>query len=334
VLDCALLKNDVDGTDGWIHALRDACLRYGMFHISNVDALLESPASLSDAISAMKSFFALPVSEKRRLERSSERAAGFSDCELTKQRKDVKEVLDVAWVPFPELELDDESNRTIDGYNVFPDDDMREKVLRYYREAVDQICVRLLQALCVAFQIDFDAMRAGVFDDRKNIGFMRLNYYPSAGENMNIHEHTDAGLFTVLWTSEISGLEYEHRETGRYVRLTPVGGSDLEGGSDSLVMTVNVGDMWEVLTNGLVRAPKHRVILPPDFDFPRYSIALFANPNDSAIITPQPKCVDASPDRKRVYRDVPWGQFRSLRFQGDLNDRGKEIQISDYSLIG
>ena len=59
--------------------------RSPVFHLLNSDCLFGAhrPPPIDDAIDATKAFFALPTSEKRRFERSKDRAAGFSDCELT-----------------------------------------------------------------------------------------------------------------------------------------------------------------------------------------------------------------------------------------------------------
>jgi isopenicillin N synthase-like dioxygenase len=187
---------------------------------------------------------------------------------------------------------------------------------------------------------------------------MRLNYYARAGETMNIHEHTDAGLFTVLWANDVRGLEYEDPSTGEFIRLDQLP-------EDSLTLTINVGDMFQVgielarprralrtprlshsfirslthqvLTNGRVRAPKHRVICDPDlytgFEFPRYSIALFLNPSEHAVVSPALNTDERGTELPPLYRDVPWTEFRRRRFAGDLADEGRdEVQIKDYQL--
>jgi len=192
---------------------------------------------------------------------------------------------------------------------------------------------------------------------------MRLNYYAEAGETMNIHEHTDAGLFTVLWANDVRGLEYEDPSTGEFVRLDQLP-------EDSLTLTINVGDMFQVgtelgrdvrsacrpshssihsrsalvrslahqvLTNGRVRAPKHRVICDPDlytgFEFPRYSIVLFYNPSEHAVVSPALNTDERGTELPPLYRDVPWTEFRRRRFAGDLADEGRdEVQIKDYEL--
>jgi len=286
----------------------------------------------------MKAFFDLHENEKRRFERSSDRASGYSNSELTKQQRDSKEIFDIAWVPYKDVAVDDPMNRGIDGWNIFPNKGIETALLQFYYDAVKKICLPLLEALCLAFEVEYDALKEEIFDERKSIGFMRLNKYTSPGfsdgRGMNIHEHTDAGLFTVLWTSNIQGLEYLDRSTGNFIRLNPVEIDDSNDIESTLSFTVNIGDMWEVITNGLTKAPIHRVICgpPPMFELPRYSIALFANPNESAIVSPDNRCIERTAGRKRAFNSISWFDFRKNRFAGDFADKGRENQIEDYSL--
>lgn len=210
----------------------------------------------------------------------------------------------------------------------------------------------LLARLCAAVDLDFDAVQAlTVGENPKSIGFMRLNHYTKhAGDaGMNIHvcieihpdawprfshlccaprslvcqEHTDAGLFTILWASDVCGLQYQDQQGG-WERAT-------QADDGTLTLTINVGDQFQVLSNGAVRAPVHRVVCEPGCPLPRYSIALFFNPSETAVISPMTKQVSDGREN-RLYRDIPWAEFRRRRFDGDAADIGREIQISDYLL--
>ena len=71
---------------------------------------------------------------------------GWSNCELTKQRLDLKELWDIAWVPNPCQDLEHESNVSIDGYNRLPDGDVQDRLLTYYRVAKEKVCDPLYRA--------------------------------------------------------------------------------------------------------------------------------------------------------------------------------------------
>lgn len=136
-------------------------------------------------------------------------------------------------------------------------------------------------------------------------------------------EHTDAGLFTVLWASDVRGLQYQDRQGG-WDRAT-------QADDGTLTLTINLGDQFQVLTNDSVRAPVHRVICEPGCPLPRYSIALFFNPSETAVISPMTKQVSEGRERS-LYREIPWAGFRRRRFEGDAADLGVEVQISDYKV--
>lgn len=78
--------------------------------------------------------------------------------------------------------------------------------------------------------------------------------------------------------------------------------------------------MIQVWSNDAYQAPLHRVLAMEDGE--RFSLAYFFNPAYSAVIAPL--------QTPRRYRDLPWGEFRRRRADGDFADYGAEVQISDY----
>lgn len=313
-------NGDVADDVEFLRELRCACESWGVFHLINHGF---DQDILDDAVDAMKEFFNLETSEKKKVERQQGNPSGWSNCELTKQSLDLKELLDICYIPHRDKPDDDPMNRGIDGWNVFYSKDIRQRLLRYY-DAVVSCCFRLLEAFCRAFTLDYSEICQSLFKD--GVGFYRLNYYrekshytKNEGEQcFGIHPHTDAGFFTVLWTSQVEGVEFYH--DGLFVPVS----NPIEN-----CFTINVGDMCEVLTNRLARAPVHRVMIK-DMTAPRYSMAVFFNPGPKAVIAPSPTCVQDSIEKKPIYKDISWLEFRTRRFKGDYSDEGTEVQISDY----
>ena len=128
--------------------------------------------------------------------------------------------------------------------------------------------------------------------------------------------------FSLSLLSLLSGLEYQDRRSGAWEKAT-------QAGNETLTLTINVGDMFEVLTNGRVPAPVHRVVCEPGCPLPRYSIAVFFNPTDTAVISP---IMNHMTGNKKLYKDVAWAEFRRQRFLGDSADVGRETQVSDYKI--
>lgn len=294
-----------------VAAIRDACSTWGFFLIKGhgVDRELVSRFYLQKA-----AFFALPKETKRKIKRSSENSKGWYDDELTKNRVDWKEGLDVG---AQEGLLD---GRGLDGYNQWPDDSFglphfESTVREYYDESL-RVSRVLLRAMAAGL-----GMPAEHFDEdfARHTSYLRMNYYPRCprpAEHMCISPHTDAGALTVLSQSNVQSLQVE--KDGEWFDVPPVEGA----------FVINTGDVMQVWSNGLYKAPLHRVIAHEDKE--RYSSPFFLNPNYDCDYAPIPSCVSA--DRPARYRAINWGRFRMARFAGDFADVGAETQISDFEI--
>lgn len=60
------------------------------------------------------------------------------------------------------------------------------------------------------------------------------------------------------------------------------------GTSSALPILVNIGDLLEDWTGGLLKSTVHRVIFPKDGGGDRYSMAYFCHPLDDALLEPVP----------------------------------------------
>jgi len=70
----------------------------------------------------MRDFFALPMHEKLKVERSADNARGFTRSEMTKQKLDHKQCFDVGnWKDF-DAKDDDIVNQGLNGVNRFPEE--------------------------------------------------------------------------------------------------------------------------------------------------------------------------------------------------------------------
>ncbi|KAI3436008.1 hypothetical protein D9Q98_002065 [Chlorella vulgaris] len=304
-------------------AIADAASTIGFFQLTNhgMDA-----AVLQRMTRAMHSFFDLDLETKLQARRSETNAMGYAHDELTKQTLDLKEVFDVSRVPHPELPDTDPLNKTIEGFNLWPpgQDEFRAAVLAYYRE-VERCSFQLLEAFCAGLGMERTALHH-LFEGQ-HTGFLRLNHYPLAHplaqqagkpqELMGVHHHTDAGFLTILVQDEVAGLEALAAD-GTWHLVRPIDGA----------LTINVGDLAQVLSNDRFKAPLHRVRASRERR--RYSAPFFFNPRPDADIAPLPQFVDDM--HPPVYRPINWGQFRSKRYEGDYADKGEEVQISHYRL--
>lgn len=300
--------------------IREACETWGVFQL--VDSGFEQEL-LHRTVKAVQEFFDLPLATKMQVKRRQDNPSGWADDELTKQKKDLKEIFDFCFVPHRDLPDDDPRNRTIDGTNQFPkqEPEIRRTLLEYFDE-MQRCAFKLLECFCLSLNIDFEVMRKLFLD---GVGFCRLNFYEPLHSHpeeethdstpmLGIQPHTDAGFLTILWSSSVPGLEvYRNQE---WVKVQPLADS----------FTINVGDVCSVFSNGTFKAPLHRVRAP--LLERRISIPFFFNPSPSTVVKPLEACV--SKDSPAKYREFTWQEFREKRFEGDYSDKGEEVQISHY----
>lgn len=289
--------------------LARACAHWGFFHLVGHGL---DPALLAAVMEEARGLFAAPATDKRALSRSRDNPWGYYDRELTKNRRDKKEIFDIGPDVAGLLATDD----AFTGATPFPPWRAAfEPAARAYVTACEALCLRLLREISAGLGAQAEAL-APAFEG-VHTSFLRLNHYPTrdpmADEvaepaGLGIHHHTDAGAITVLLTDGVPGLQVLKDEVWRPVDPVPGG------------LIINVGDMIQVWSNDAYQAPLHRVLAMEDGE--RFSLAYFFNPAYSAVIAPL--------QAPRRYRDLPWGEFRRRRADGDFADYGAEVQISDY----
>jgi isopenicillin N synthase-like dioxygenase len=129
---------------------------------------------------------------------------------------------------------------------------------------------------------------------------LRLAYYPpipaeaQSSTAVRYGEHTDYTGFTILHQDESDVGDID--AGGLQVRLASGEWHAVLPQPNAFV--VNIGDLYEVWTNGRWRSTVHRVLKPPAGSAaaaaPRLSIPFFTGPHNDAMIEAIPTCVDAA----------------------------------------
>lgn len=116
--------------------------------------------------------------------------------------------------------------------------------------------------------------------------------------------HEDINLITLLASADGKGLEVLNK-SGEWVAVN--------NNQDSLV--INVGDMLDRLTNGILRSTTHRVSLPtPEYAlYSRYSIPFFVHPISNMSLNCLEHCVQA--EGRKKYEDILAGDFLEQRLR-------------------
>ena len=311
VIDIGRLPDDRSAMD----ALHEACRDWGFFQVvgHGVEERLRQETHRQ-----MQAFFSLPLSAKRAIMRTAENPWGFYDQELTKNVRDWKEIFDVG---------PSESDGPLAGASPqWPDTlPQLKNTLMAYSAECERVCQRLLSAVGSNLGMAPDYLASNF--EPAHTSFLRLNFYPACEDpaapdspttptdgHLGISHHTDAGTLTVVMQDTVPGLQVERN--GQWHIIEPV--------VDAFV--INIGDIVQVWSNDMYKAPLHRVITHTDRE--RYSAAFFFNPASEANYAPLPSMCDEQ--HPPLYESINWGEFRAGRTAGDYADYGEEIQISQF----
>ncbi|MEL6566816.1 MAG: 2OG-Fe(II) oxygenase family protein [Pseudomonadota bacterium] len=145
------------------------------------------------------------------------------------------------------------------------------------------------QSLLTAVAIDL-GLEPGWFTPRVREGnsILRLLHYPPQltpppPGSVRAAAHEDINVITLLLGAEEAGLQVQHR-SGEWLSVNPPPGA----------LVINVGDMLQRLTGGLLPSTTHRVMNPaPDrAHLPRYSTPFFLHFAPDVLIEPLQSCLN------------------------------------------
>ena len=292
--------------------LDTACRTHGFF-------LLEGHG-LDDLVRTMwaqtERFFDSSEELRRGVSRSDQNPFGYNDRELTKRKRDHKQVFDYGCPTDPKM----------DGLNSWPHQltGFRD-VMAEFHQGFGQLALRTTELLHQVLDLSTEGTSSLTGDPVRST--VRLNHYP-VGDPVPATErsglaglgptalgyHTDPGVLTLLLQDETGGLQTRTRDD-EWLDVEPRPGT----------IVVNLADAIQVWTNDRYLAAVHRVL--PMTNERRFSIPFFFNPKRGAMIEPLAElCVE--PAR---YRAFSWVDFMKARNDDNFRDAGSsDTQISDY----
>jgi len=240
---------------------------------------------IDNADEASRKYFALPEKTKRKYadpDNGFQRGHSPLGTENAKGKKeaDLKEF----WHTGRLLPIDSSYRETMKDTPSVPEVDGFDESTRDLYEALDSFGAELLCAVALYLGLDEDW-----FESRINFGnsILRLLHYPpqmdpppEGTERAGAHE--DINLITLLLGAEEAGLQAKHR-TGEWLNVNAPKGA----------VVVNVGDMLQRMTAGILPSTTHRVLnpAPERSKFPRYSKPFFLHLNNDCMIEALESCV-------------------------------------------
>lgn len=142
--------------------------------------------------------------------------------------------------------------------------------------------LRILAAIARYLDLPPDFFEDTVRDGNSVLRLLHYPPVPADAPGVRAGAHEDINTITLLLGAEEAGLELLDRD-GRWLPVKPKEGE----------LAVNVGDMLQRLTNGVLRSTTHRVVNPPPERRARsrYSMPFFLHFRPDYRIEPLPGCV-------------------------------------------
>ncbi|KAI4298199.1 hypothetical protein L6164_031787 [Bauhinia variegata] len=279
-----------------LEKLHLACKDWGFFQLVNhgVSALV-----LEKLKDELQEFFKLPLEEKFKYKIRPGDVEGYGALILSEDQKlDWGDRFYMVTNPlhtrkphlFPELPS---SLRTILGSYILE---------------LQNLAMILLGSLAKVMKID----KKEIQDTFENgMQTMRITNYPPCPQPelvMGITAHSDASGITILnQLNEVNGLQL--KKDGLWIPVNFI--------SDALV--VNIGDILEIMSNGIYKSVEHRAVVNSEKE--RLSVALFFNPKFESEVGPSISLINPQnpPLFKRIGMENYVKQFFSRKLDGKSN---------------
>jgi isopenicillin N synthase-like dioxygenase len=289
----------------FVQELGDAYQSIGFIALKNHGL---NEAQTKELYADVQEFFQLPDAAKQVYENpalAGQRGYISKGKEHAKGRNtgDLKEFFHVG------QEVLDETDPVKNDYpaNIWPQEVPRfeQSTMKAYRtlEAAGQ---DVLRAIALYLELP-----ENYFDDKVKNGnsiLRPIHYFPIENpeevpaDAVRAAEHGDINLITLLMGASADGLQVKRRD-GQWIAITAL--------PDQIV--VNVGDMLQRLTNGVLKSTIHRVVNPPreKMNTSRYSIPFFMHPRSEMSLAALEHCVTAENPKKEA--DITAGEFLNER---------------------
>ncbi|KAM0722228.1 hypothetical protein Q7P37_001669 [Cladosporium fusiforme] len=305
--------------------LLSAASEHGFVFIENNPETGLPPQDIARIFDLSKDFFAAPTEVKEEVAIASNKAGknlgwlsrGIEKLDpKTQKSADAKEAFNIG-PPLPNLTLDQPLPTPLAPHL---------KTITTFQTNCHNLCQQLLKHFATALQTPPDWFTSRHDQSKGPSGTVfRMLYYPAIPSNspqdatdLRAGAHSDFGSLTLLfqlpgqpgleiltpqgeWASVPVDPRADRRENGESARR--------QEESAALPILVNIGDLLEDWTAGLLKSTRHRVIFPkpsstngsgnPEPPQDRYSLAYFCHPLDDARLEPVPsKAVQAHAQSK------------------------------------
>ncbi|KAL9260868.1 Bi-functional coumaroyl CoA and feruloyl CoA ortho-hydroxylase F6H2-2-1-like protein [Drosera capensis] len=128
---------------------------------------------------------------------------------------------------------------------------------------------------------------------------VNFNYYPYCPNpelTVGVGRHSDGSALTVLLQDDVGGLFVRAPDGESWIHVPPTRGA----------LVINIGDMIQILSNGIYRSIEHKVVANPRKN--RVSVAIFVNPSADQVVGPLPEVLENTGE-KPLYREIVFLEY-------------------------
>ncbi|KAK1557534.1 hypothetical protein Q3G72_026345 [Acer saccharum] len=284
-----------DSMESELEKLHYACQKWGFFQLINHGV----STSLVEKVKVeIQEFFKLPIEEKKKYCQQAGDLEGYGQAFVVseEQKLDWADMFHFITLPthlrkphlLPNLPLP-----------------LRD-ALEAYSTELRNLAMKILNLMAKALRMEPNDM-IELFEEGMQV--MRMNYYPPCPQPelvIGLNPHSDAtGLTILLQLNEMEGLQI--RKDGLWVPVKPH--------PDAFI--VNIGDILEIVTNGIYHSIEHRATVNSSKE--RLSIATFYNPKLEGDMGPAPSLI--TPETPALFRRISVTDYLKGYFSREL--RGK-----------
>ncbi|KAE7996312.1 hypothetical protein FH972_001044 [Carpinus fangiana] len=169
-----------------------------------------------------------------------------------------------------------------------------------------KLAMKILKLMAKALGMEYNYMKNLFEDGRQSI---RMNYYPPCPQPelvIGLNPHSDAaGLTILLQLNEIEGLQI--RKDGMWIPVIPLPNA----------FVFNIGDMLEIMSNGIYRSIEHRATVNSVKE--RLSVATFYSPRWEGDMGPEPSLI--TPESPALFKRIGVADYFTGYFSCELDGK-------------
>ncbi|EIW80964.1 Clavaminate synthase-like protein [Coniophora puteana RWD-64-598 SS2] len=312
-------------------ALHAACLKYGFFYL-DISKFVDK-SEPEDLTQLARKFFALPQEDKDKISiKHQDFARGYQRLQenVTGGKADNHEGIDF----YKPVELPDKS-KPLWGENQWPDVPGFKEKYDAWVAKMKNLGMIVMEAMAIGLGMAKDEWEALKHEVDDSFWVMRIIGYPPLPndyDGFSCGAHKDYGCLTFLYADPTkSALQVFVKQPG--ARPSQTNGLPTENGAEDGVwidadpipgcVVCNIGEMWEIWTQGLYKSTLHRVVHRGS----NYRIPFFFEPNFSANVTPLPAALRIIEKNRSLetkeYAPVKYGDFLLRKVTNNFAVDGK-----------